>query len=372
MPRRAASTSGALLAVAALRPPPDGTAGPPLVTALRRHRLAPLGCVVLGRAGHATAELLRADLDTAVSTHVRALASLADLAAALGELPWAVLKGPVLSELAHPVPGARAYSDVDVLVRPADLRAAVSALRSRGWVLLDRSHRLVLERMPGELHLLGPHGVTVDLHWSLVNDVAVRRRVELPADVLLQRRVVRTLSVGPVPCLDDVDALLHLCLHTALAGADRLLWLVDLDTWVRATAVDWAVLADRAHRSGAAVAAALCLRRARAALGTPVPAGLDRTLVPARWWHVAARATDRAQPVAALAADRSFARLFARACRGTAGASAVELARRAPRALTADVAAPARESVGQDRPDERAWQAYLSAVERSGVDGRGR
>src|SRR5699024_9176096 len=80
-----------------------------VVTAARHHRIAPLAHVRLREAAPAAARTLQADRDAAKSLHIRSSMLLAHVDEVLGDIPWVVFKGPVLSELAHPVAGLRSY-----------------------------------------------------------------------------------------------------------------------------------------------------------------------------------------------------------------------------------------------------------------------
>lgn len=214
--------------------------------------------------------------------HLRHRATAGELAECLDGLPWALLKGAVLAEHAHPVPGIRSYADLDVLVAPSALRAAIGRLTGAGWMLRDDAASLA--ELPGELHLTSPRGQLLDLHWSLVRTAEQRAAFPIDTEALLRDVVPVPLgpsgSSGPegpwprrlVPSLGGADLLVHVCLHAALAGADRLLLLLDADQVVRNLAPDWDEVLSRAGRARADVALAAVLAPARRLLGTPVPA----------------------------------------------------------------------------------------------------
>lgn len=360
MPGSSRRLAQALANVCRVRPPGPGCAAKEVFSShVRRHGLAPLTHVGLSRAQRPEAASFLPDFLDAVGAHTRNLAALRLLSDALDGLVWVVLKGPVLSELAHPVPGVRDYSDLDILVRPADLAEAVDRLDEAGWRQLDRHHCLVLERMPGELHFLGPFGAQLDLHWSLVNSRAARSSMALSSGELLSRRTWRNVAQLVVPTLDDADLLLHLCVHTALSGADRMLWLLDVDQWVRSSGLEWAEFLARAHSSRVLPACFVTLGRARRALGTPVPDAVLRSLSGASPWHAAEIAVRALRPVERVRAERGATRLVARASRDRGASSSWELARRA-----ASSVGPRRpvDSVWQDAPDLRAWESFLSRV----------
>lgn len=338
--------------------PPDTSALPVrlFLDQVRRHRLAPLAHVVLRRAGDDVSARLRPDLEDAVGAHARNLAALRRLSEDLGGLRWAVLKGPLLSELAHPVPGIRGYADIDVLVAPAEIEQAVRRLNDGGWRLLDRHHALVLRRMPGQLHLMGPYGAQVDLHWSLINERKKRAGFPTRSAELLERRQEYSLSCLALPGLEPPDMMLHLCLHAALTGADRLLWLVDVDRWWR-RGVDDELFVRRAEAAGAATACALVLGRARRVLDTPVEHSVLRALGAGGWWRQADGVVAAVMPIESLHSDRSLPRLIARSTRASSAASAREACRHLIHA--AGPRGPEWESTWQELPDPASWQAFI-------------
>jgi hypothetical protein len=328
---------------------------------VRRHRLAPLAHVMLVRVYGDAASPLQQEFLQAVGGHTRNLVALRSVSGALSGLAWSVLKGPLLSELAHPVPGVRSYADLDVLVRPSDLSTAIEALAEVGWCLLERDPALVLERLPGEIHMLGPHGSQIDLHWSLVNNRASRASFMLSTAAMLERRVERRVETLSVPTLDDLDVLLHLCLHAGLAGADRLLWLLDVDQWVRRNSLDWMEFLLRTRRARAQSSVLVVLGRSVRTLGTPVPEDVLVSLDPAGVWRRIERIVTTLQPPATLRRTRSLPRFVARSSRGSSAASLEHMMRRAvwapfPRARTT--------STWDARPNDEAWQTFLDRVAR--------
>jgi hypothetical protein len=168
--------------------PPHQISPDDIVQAVRHHRVAPLAHVALRTSAPALAAPLQEDRDRAFAVHLGATAVLDDLHHILGELPWVVFKGSVLSEHAHPIPGLRAYQDIDVLVDPRDLRDVTTRLAAVGWELLDYDHMLRLIDVPGEMHWRSPVGLQVDLHWSMINMASRRQRFTVPTADLLGRR----------------------------------------------------------------------------------------------------------------------------------------------------------------------------------------
>jgi hypothetical protein len=292
-----------------------------LVRAVRFHRIAPLAHVALREVRPDIAAVLREDRDQALMHHVRATATLAAIDSTLADLPWATFKGPVLSESLHPVAGLRSYTDLDVLVSPAQLREATERLLRAGWTVLATPEDLLNGEVTGEIELGRAGGAVVDLHWSLVLSETLRRRFDIPTAELLSRST--PLMIGPVEVrtLDPVDTLVHLCHHAAFSGAVRLVHLLDVDQAARRIE-DWDLVGQRARSWGAGAQVGLVLARSRRVLGTPLPADLDRRLGLSRAFGTLLSTVDHAWPAPAVRHEASWSRLVARAARPSATATA--------------------------------------------------
>lgn len=209
-------------------------------------------------------------------------------------IPWACVKGPVVARLHEARGEVRPFTDLDLLVPPARFADALRALSGTGAVLLDRNWSLLRARMPGEVDLRAPLGTMVDLHWALVNRTERRRRSHVPTRALLDGRVSVTTAAGPVPSLAPAERLVHVCLHAAGGGADRLVWLLDVALACEGAA--WDDVVGAARRWGVPRAVGLVLARSRAVLDAPVPADVVASLRGRGAWaaaDVAARHLDR-------------------------------------------------------------------------------
>lgn len=333
-----------------------------IVDAARHHRIAPLTHVRLREAAPAVAELLREDRDAAKSLHIGAGMLLAQVHRTLGDVPWVVFKGPVLSELAHPVPGLRRYGDLDLLVDPRSLRETTARLQAAGWVVADYEDMLRNPQTPGEMHWYTPAGIPVDLHWSMIN-MAVRRRLfDVPTVDILERRTPVRIGLGEAWTMEPADMIVHVSLHAALTGANKLGWLLDVDQLARRT-TDWAAVARRAREWGAHAQVALVLRRAAATLGTPVPDGAVRLLGASAGLRTLLTAVDGVSPVARHRRDATVSRLVARAVRRGAVRTVGVVARNAARGVV-DRARPAGgPAAARTQASPEALEHYLNAVE---------
>lgn len=331
-----------------------------LVDALRYHRLAPLAHTLLRDAGDGLAEVLRPDRDAAVALHLHATTLLGHVGEILDGVPWVVFKGPVLSELAHPVPGLRSYHDLDLLVAPQDLREATVRLLDAGWQIADFDDMLRNPELPGEMHWSTPSGMLVDLHWSMINTQVRRQRLAVPTTELLRRRDRVELGFSSVWTLDRADGLVHVCLHAALTGANKLIYLVDAQRMADRVA-DWAEVGERAVEWKAASHVALVLHRARRSLGGALPEGVDRLFGVSPAFRGLTGLVDRVAPVERARAEPGIARLVARAVRPGAVRTVASSARSVVRYL-----GDRSEGEVQDRmpADVAALDVYLDRVER--------
>lgn len=298
----------------------------------------------------------------AVASHLRAVAGLRLVGDVLGrEVPWVVVKGPVLSALAHDRPDLRGYGDLDVLVPAEAFASALQALESAGAVVLvdDWAHlRAVLH---GEVTLRLPTGGLLDLHWHLLLDPETRQAFPLSMTAMLARR--RVVEIGPqetAPALDAADTLLAAALHCCLSGADRLVWLKDLDGLVHA-GVPWAETLERARSAGAELALVSMVERARRVLGTPPARALAAARATHRHWLRLVTLADRWSLPRPLSGRGSVARLVTRATREDSRASARLLTARA--VLWARHQAPRRAGAPTaGHSDARERSRYLAAV----------
>lgn len=340
--------------------PPGLRADPEVfAAAVRYHRLAPLAHVLLRDGEPDLAEVLRPDRDQARAMHLHATTLLGHLGELLDGVGWVVFKGPVLSELAHPVPGLRSYKDLDLLVRPEGLREVSTRLLAAGWTVGDFEDMLRNPQLPGEMHWRSPSGVLMDLHWSMINMADRRRRLAVPTAELLQRREQVPLGFAAAWTLDPVDGLLHVCLHAALTGANKLLYLVDAQR-MAARITDWALVGERAARWKAAPHVALVLHRARRCLGGALPEDLDRVLGSTRAFRALTAAVDRAAPVPRARTEAGPARLVARAVQSGALRTSFASARSVARHLQER---PAGARSGRVEAGAGALAVYLDRVE---------
>ncbi|MGI8665372.1 MAG: nucleotidyltransferase family protein [Jatrophihabitans sp.] len=306
-----------------------------------------------------------------LAAQARSLAAARDFGALAdgAGLPWLVLKGPALAYSVYPRPDLRHYVDLDLLVSPGDFAAVLRLLADAGYQLVDRNWPLLERVVPGELRLRSPRGVLLDLHWSIFNDANRRAAFHAPTAGLLAGR--RVLEPVGLPALSASDQLVHLGLHAALSGANRLGWLLDLHLSVGPD-TEWPAVLRTARATGAGPSLAVVLARAHRLFGTRVQPDLAAELAGGRGWLAIARGLDRLSPIQSDPNRPALARSVARSLQATAPASARELARHAWLWLRSgaarsyvrpdwlEVDSPA--SAMRDVPDAPARERYLRAV----------
>ncbi len=308
---------------------------PELLGLAERHRvLGSLARSLLRAAGVPDEDrsAVEARIARAAARNLRVLEDLRGVAAALEGLPWLVTKGPVLAETVYPAPELRPYGDLDLVVEPRAFGDAVAALEAAGASVEDRNWALLAREGRGQLHLRLPHGTLADLHWHLVNRASVRGAFRIPMTALFERGRWADVAGIRSPVLEPTDALLHVALHAALSGGNRLLWLQDVAMLLGRGGVDLDALVRRARRWRVGTPVAIVLGRARRTLGAPIEPELLGALERSRARRALSRGLGRGWPT-----ERSLgqdpAALWAQLARDTWGGTLLAAWQRARRAL---------------------------------------
>lgn len=298
--------------------------------------------------------------------HLRALEDLKGIGAALDRagIDWVAVKGATLASVVWPHADMREYYDLDLLVEPAAFRDAVEVVEGTGGRLLDRNWPALQASRRGELAMIGRHGTPVDLHWHLAVDPSVRRAFPLDVEAMLARRRPAVLSALSLPMLDPEDQALHVALHAAQAGANRLMWLADV--YYATAEVDWAELGRRSREARATVPVSLVLDRAyRVAGRRTLPDHADVARATGLWGRLVRR-RDQKHPFPGLPGDSNLGGNVYSAARPTVPTSAWRLAshhlsaryRGWKHQAGRDVVRPLQ----QDVPDAGARDAYFAVA----------
>ncbi len=156
-----------------------------------------------------------------------------------------LLKGPHLATVAYPESWRRAYSDLDVLVRPSSTIRAVEALRRDGFGPALHDGESEQEWMATyDRALRAPNGWYVEVHSSL----APHRLYRVNSDELFRRAVPFLFGRTPALGLAPEDLLLHLTIHAAKSHyrAIEPKHVEDVRRVVDALEIDWMTYAQRA------------------------------------------------------------------------------------------------------------------------------
>ena len=187
-----------------------------------------------------------------------------------------VLKGAHLAELIYEEVALRPMGDVDLLVRPGDLRASTQLLREIGYEqpghegsASPRHQEPIVEQMEIE-SFRKPGGLLLDVHYSPV--IPGKANIESVWDR------VRTVRIGGAEALvlSPEDLLLHLCVHAAVnhGFAVRLVNICDIPEVVDrfGDTFDWPTFWARSSEWGAERAALVTFALAERLLGWRRPA----------------------------------------------------------------------------------------------------
>ncbi len=280
--------------------------------------------------GPGTISRLTGSYHAAVRTHLMVLTDLSFLSRTFASLdvPWLVMKGPVLSEGIYRRPDLRSYTDVDVVVQATGLGPALTLLEAAGGRIVDDDWGLLARLGRGELRVLLPSGTLVDLHWHLISDRVVRRQLTVSMDGVFARRRTLSLRGQPVSALDPVDTIVHIAMHSCLSGGNRLLWMKDMEQCLVNQRFRWDEVVARAHEWSAGLLVATHLARTLQILSLPVPEGILEELARSRFWRSLVCGLDHLAPVERASGMRSMSRMVARATRRDQAASILELRRR--------------------------------------------
>jgi hypothetical protein len=285
-----AGARGLLLRAAAMADPGDG-AGlaanavdfPRLFDLAARHRMIPLLHRYL--AGAPLPAPARAELRARnrADAH-RGLALAAELRRLLAALEGAgvealAYKGPALAMQAYGDLSLRAFIDLDLLVRPADVPRALDVLAAEGYapaLELSPAQARYFRRVDGDWPLVHREtGLLVELHARVSSQ---RFCMPIGTDGLMRRAKAVAVGGGEVRTLGDDDLLLVLCAHGAKHRWKRLEWLAALAALLRAGRGDVPATLARAAGAGARRTVLLGLALARRLLGAPLPEAVVREI----------------------------------------------------------------------------------------------
>lgn len=192
-------------------------------------------------------------------------------------------KGPVLAHSAYGDLALRNFSDLDLLISPADFERAKKALAEIGYQP-SKPHAPAVERLwlktGYERSFDGPAGQNlVELQWAFLPYFYAVDPAQFEFEDLWSRAGRIALGAGDdsgVPCLSPEDSLLALCLHAAKHLWTRLIWIADIAESSRAPHLDFELIISRARALRIKRILGTSLWLAERLLGTVIPSVAQR------------------------------------------------------------------------------------------------
>jgi hypothetical protein len=162
-------------------------------------------------------------------------------------------KGPMLAIQAYGNPALRRYSDLDVLVKPANFEQAAKLLSENGYTPLTSVSWLKKSNWyvgrTKDIYFTDKSGtVSLELHWKLSGS-----HFGLPKEMngLWDRLECVNLGGTPVSALSFNDLLIYLCLHGSRHSWERLSWICDINELIRSEKdIDWDQVIEKARQLG--------------------------------------------------------------------------------------------------------------------------
>lgn len=187
------------------------------------------------------------------------------------KIPVVILKGAHLIAAVYENRALRFMGDLDILVPPEQVPAAVEAMHQMGYAFIITQNPQREAYTDNHVPALVKAAVAVELHHTLTPP-ACRYHVDL-AELWTRTTPVKLVSAAAAGfCAEDL--LLHLCEHMAYQHVFDLglRGLCDVDLVIRhyQAQLDWAALAERANRWGWSRGVYLTLYLAKHLLGTPI------------------------------------------------------------------------------------------------------
>ena len=203
-------------------------------------------------------------------------------------VPVMPLKGPALGEALYRDPGLRPFTDLDLLVRRADVPRAVRLLSTLGYRALEHQRPLAYELADATAACFvaverGSGTLPVDLHWGLVGFPGGIGPRALDTEEVWGRAVTEERWGRQVLALGREDLVLYLALHLAIHHPlDGLAWQLDVALLLRrdGAAMDWERAIGRARRWRVAGAFYFALSRVERRFAACVPPAVLAALRP--------------------------------------------------------------------------------------------
>jgi len=163
-------------------------------------------------------------------------------------------KGPALSTRCYGDPGLRQYTDLDLVLRDADILRATEAMSALGYQAKVPLTAIRARKIPGEyVFMQSGTKLLVELH----SERTFRYHPKpLSINGLFDRQARVRFDGHDVPALSTEDELILISIHGAKHFWERLMWIADVAALVSQQTIDW----DRAMGAAREVQAERMLR----------------------------------------------------------------------------------------------------------------
>lgn len=191
------------------------------------------------------------------------------------DIPVLFLKGTALAVRLFGRIELRDAVDIDLAVAADNLPSAWRILDQAGYrriiprqELSPETRRLFVWAAKDSFHRHGDHGMVVELHWRLSDDLP-----DPGVPPLRRWQEVAAMRGEPLATLADEELFIYLCTHGAAHLWARLKWLVDVGAMISASDDGGMRYWARAQASGAGRAAASAFFLLNELMGRPLPEG---------------------------------------------------------------------------------------------------
>ncbi len=182
-------------------------------------------------------------------------------------------KGPVLAQRCYGFSFARQYTDLDFVLRDADILRATETLISLGYDAKVPPSAIRANRPAGEYAFTQlATKLLVELHTEKTFRYYPK---PLSIDELLSRKASVRLGEQDVPALSVEDELLLISIHGAKHFWERLLWITDVAALITHHPIDWDRAAALAREVDAERMLRMSLLLAKNVVGAPLPPAIQ-------------------------------------------------------------------------------------------------
>jgi hypothetical protein len=209
-----------------------------------------------------------------VQNNMRKTAELLSLCSRFEDEGMQVLpvKGPALAMIAYHDITHRQFSDLDILVHRKDFRKIAQILMERSYTphfpIADFQGDKALFEMNNDCPFYRKEkGLSVEIHWDFF------RKLALPTEKFSPwtHTVKVPLNHAEISTLSHEMHLLYHALHGSKHIWERLIWIVDIDRFIRSQTLDWEKIIVTAESLGAKKMFLLGPALAHKYFSTPLP-----------------------------------------------------------------------------------------------------